>query len=70
LMGIGTFQSEACLGSIASVATTTMLPLTAPAVGTGFDSTVMNVVDLFATWGTSSASNSIQTHMYSLESLN
>lgn len=37
------------------------LPDTAPAVGTGFDSTVDNTINVFATWGTNNA-NSIQTH--------
>lgn len=39
-----------------------------PAVGTGFDSTVANVVDLQCTMGTSSASNGIQIQGYKLVS--
>lgn len=70
MMGQGRFTSEAALGSAAGVATSYMLPLSAPAVGTGFDATATNAVNLFATWGTSSASNSIQCHQYSLESVN
>lgn len=39
-----------------------------PAVGTGFDSTVANTVDLQCTMGTSSASNGIQIQTYRLVS--
>lgn len=70
LMGVGKFTSEAALGSAANVAVVNMLPLSAPAVGTGFDSTITNVVDFAATWGTNAATNSILLHTYSLESLN
>jgi hypothetical protein len=70
LMGVGCMTSEACLGSAASVATSAMLPLTAPAVGTGFDSTITNVANLAATWGTNSGSNSLLLHAYTLESMN
>ena len=38
-----------------------LLPDTAPAVGTGFDSTVANIVDFFATWGTSTPTRSSAT---------
>lgn len=47
-----------------------MLPDTAPAVGTGFDSTVANIADLFVTFSVANAANSIQTHQYTLESMN
>lgn len=72
-MGSGRWLSRATLGAPA-VGTTVgvgevLMPDTAPAVGTGFDSTVANTADLFATWGTSNA-NSILTHQYTLESLN
>jgi hypothetical protein len=43
-----------------------LLPVSAPAAGTGFDSTVSNVVDLFATWSAASASNTITLHNYEL----
>jgi len=74
LMGVGKWTSRASLNAPA-VGTTTgvgtvLLPDTAPVVGTGFDSTAANVVDLFATFSVASASNSIQLHQYSLESLN
>jgi hypothetical protein len=64
LMGIGRLLSAA------AAATVTMVPASAPAVGTGFDSTITNVVDLFATWSVSNAANSIQCHTFSVESLN
>lgn len=70
LMGTGKFISEAALGSAANVAVASMLPLSAPAVGAGFDSTLTNQVDLTSNWGTSSALNSIQLHTYLLKSLN
>lgn len=64
LIGIGRLLSAA------AAATVTLLPASAPAVGTGFDSTTTNVVDLFATWSVANASNSITCHQFSLESLN
>lgn len=70
LMGIGKLTSSAVVGSSGGNANTALLPDSAPAVGTGFDSTVSNVVDLFATWSASSASNSVQLHSFALESLN
>lgn len=74
MLGVGKWISRASLNAPV-VATTTgvgtvLLPDTAPAVGTGFDSTITNVVDLFATFSAASSSNSIQLHQYSLESLN
>lgn len=68
-MGIGKFTSEACLGSAANAATVTMLPLSAPAVGTGFDSTLTQVVQLVATWGTAAAGNTITCHQFSVEDI-
>jgi hypothetical protein len=41
-----------------------------PAVGSGCDSTIDNIVDLFATWGAANAGNSIQVVQYALESIN
>lgn len=46
------------------------IPATAPAVGTGFDSTSSQTVDLFATFSVANASNSITLHGFSIESLN
>lgn len=70
LMPIGKFVSEAALGSAANVAVGAMWPLSAPAVGSNFDSTVAQVVDLTATWGTAAAGNTLQLHQYALESMN
>jgi hypothetical protein len=47
-----------------------LMPNTTPTVGTGFDSTAAQTVDLFVTWGTASLSNSITLVSYSLESMN
>jgi hypothetical protein len=41
-----------------------------PAVGTGFDSTVDNIFDIFCTMGTSSGSNGIQVQQLLLQSHN
>lgn len=72
LIGMAKADSESFPGgsATAGIVGTSLLPATAPAVGTGFDSTVANVIDLFATWGTAAAGNSIQTHQFILESLN
>ncbi len=60
------FRSHAVIGSPAPTAGgagTHMLPYNAaPAVGTGFDNSVSQLIDLFATWSVASASNSIQLH--------
>lgn len=74
LMGTSKWTSRASLNAPA-VGTTTGVgvvlgPDTAPAVGTGFDSTITNVADLQATFSVANASNSIQLHGYTLESLN
>jgi hypothetical protein len=72
LMGIGSFSSESVIGSpLPTVGGSgiLMIPASAPAVGTGFDSTSSQVVDMFGTWSLSNA-NSIQVHEYILEALN
>lgn len=73
IMHSGQWQSEAVVGSAAAGAggaSSHIFPLTAPAVGTGFDSTIANQIDLTGQWSTSSATNSIQLHTYKLETLN
>jgi hypothetical protein len=65
LMGTGSLNAGAAIS-----ASTTMLPATAPAVGTSFDPATAAVLDLLATWSVSNASNSIQVHQYTLEALN
>lgn len=69
----GTWTSEAVIGApLPSVggAGTHMIPASAPAVGTGFDSTIANILDLQADWSVANAANSIQLHMYKLVALN
>lgn len=70
LFGQGDWCSESATGSAAGVANDILMPASAPAVGTGFDSTASQAVDLFATFSVASASNSIQLHQYTLEALN
>lgn len=68
----GKFTSRAVVGSAAvgsGGAGVLMLPDTTPAVGTGFDSTAAQTVDMFATWSINNA-NSIQTHQFIVEALN
>jgi hypothetical protein len=74
---IGASTSATMLGTgrllTAALSATTpimLLPASAPAAGTGFDSTSSFVVDLFATWSVSSASNTITLHSYELALLN
>ena len=73
LFGRGRFMSRSTIGAPA-VATesgvgVTLMPDTAPVVGSGFDSTVTNYLDLIATWGTNNA-NSIQLFDYEVTDLN
>lgn len=60
----GMLTSEA-LGAttVAGEAKTMMLPVSAPAVGSNFDSTASQDLHMFATWGTNNA-NSIQVHQF------
>lgn len=73
MLGTAKFTSRAIIGAAAVAAggvTSTPLPDTAPAAGTGFDSTITNVVDLFGTWSIANASNTITLHQFALESIN
>ena len=73
MMWGGKFLSESVIGVSAPTVGTSgilLLPSATMAVGTGFDSTTSNVVDLFAKWSVSDAANSITLHNYLLESLN
>jgi hypothetical protein len=45
-------------------------PATAPAVGTGFDSTIANILDFWTGFSISNAGNGIQVAQYVVESLN
>jgi hypothetical protein len=72
LMHQAWFTSEAVVGSpvpSAGGSGTLLLPASAPAVGTGFDSSAAQTADLFGTWSINNA-NSIQVHQYDLRSLN
>lgn len=48
---------------------TIMAPATAPAVGTGFDSTVANILDFWVGISASAAGNGIQIYQYTVELL-
>ena len=68
IFGQGSFQSESVLGGAATVnASAVMWQQSAPAVGTAFDSTVANIIDLTAQF--SLTGNSIQLHTFGLEDL-
>lgn len=73
LMGTGQFTSRALLGAppVGSQQgiPTAMMPETSPVVGTGFDSTLTQTVDLQAAWGTNNA-NTITLYQYALQSIN
>jgi hypothetical protein len=65
LMGQGMFQSEAVIGSPANTAGgngALLVPVGAPAVGTGFDNTAANALDLFFTQTV--ATGSMTVHQY------
>lgn len=69
-MVTGRFTSRALVGSVVTANGGDMLvvmPDTAPAVGPGFDSMAPMPINVFATWSTASASNSIQTHQSMIE---
>ena len=73
VIGVGTWTSRAVIGSGAAGTTgvgVLTLPDTAPVVGTAFDNTASQTLDLYATWSTANAANSIQTHIFAIESLN
>lgn len=76
LMGQGVLSGRAFidLGATADITTsghpTLLVPETAPAVGTGFDSNVANIADLFVACGTSNAGNAVTLQQYTLEILN
>lgn len=70
ILGTGFFQSEVINGAAVGTAESASLPASAPTVGAGFDSTVSNVADLFATFSISNAANSITLHQYLLSLVN
>ena len=71
LFGMGRFASEAVVGAMLPSAGgngVLLCPVSAPAVGTGFDNTAANAIDLFFTQ--TAATGSLTVHQYEvLESL-
>jgi hypothetical protein len=52
--------------AMASGSTSIVVPVTSPAVGTGFDSTIANIVDLWVGISASSASNGVQIYDFDI----
>ncbi len=72
-MHTGMWTTVAAIGGIAAATGGTgslLIPATAPAVGTGFDSTAAQQIDFFGTWSIADAANSIQVHQYEIISPN
>jgi hypothetical protein len=72
-MHAGMWTTAAVIGGVAAATGGTgslLIPATAPAVGTGFDSTAAQQIDFFGTWSVSNAANSIQVHQFAIDSLN
>jgi len=70
VMAIGQLTSEVLASAPAGEANTIMVPATAPAVSSGFDTTAAMTVDMFVANSVSNAANQIQIHTYKVESLN
>lgn len=70
LMGICKWTSESVVGAAAGTALTAYIPASAPAVGSNFDSTVAQVVDLQAKFSVATATTAMTLHDYSLEAMN
>lgn len=58
------FQQGGTAGADSLVGSTIMAPNTAPAVGTGFDSTVAGILDFWVAQSVSNAGNGIQINQY------
>lgn len=72
-VGSGTTTTLMHTGELASALVSAtnlrnLIPATAPAVGTGFDSTASQTVDLQVTWSNNTAGNTITLHQYELTS--
>jgi hypothetical protein len=68
----GFWVSEANVGApVPATGAPTAAPwsVSAPAVGTGFDSSAAAQIDVTATWSVANAANSIQCHTFSLEDM-
>lgn len=76
-LGMGTLSGiGVVLGTINSTANSAVsgamlqVPATAPAVGTGFDSTIANLLDFWVGFSISNAANGVQLYDYTVEELN
>lgn len=67
LFAQGTFSSESVSGAAAGLQASVAFQAAAPAVGTGFDSSVANQIDLTAQFSVANAGNSIQCHGFALD---
>ena len=54
----------------ANIGSGLLVPITAPAVGTGFDSTIANILDFYAGFSISNAANTVKIEQYEVESVN
>lgn len=73
MMWMGKFISESVVGSplpAAGGAGQFILPVSAPAVGAGFDSTAAQAVNVFGTWSVNNAGNTLTVHTYEVVALN
>lgn len=75
LMGMGEIASQVVTVTAgqtdgANTMTILQVPATAPAVGTGFDSTVANILDFYAGFSISNAANTIKIESYTVTALN
>lgn len=68
--GIALSQCLAVSGADVTVHGGIIMPNATPAVGTGFDSTVANVLDCFAKFSVNTSTTSIQLHQWLVEDLN
>lgn len=71
LWGQGRAESRAFVAASGADVTTVghpelLAPATTPAAGTGFDTNVANIADLFVACSTSNAANTVQVHHYNL----
>lgn len=72
-LGSGTSANAMFTGvayGVAGATAVTQIPASSPAVSSGFSSVQANTLDLFATWGTANASNTLTLVQYELISPN
>lgn len=75
LLGMGTlngvhFTKTAAQVDGVNTETTIQVPVTAPAVGTGFDSTIANLLDFWTGFSISNVGNGVQVYIYLVEEIN